>query len=231
VGSGTPGDPAKPKPSGSSASSGSSQGSESAYQDRIFRSPGGITGGVPLLGVAGWFGGDALVTGQGRTLWLTLAALLCVVPLVIAFSLRPAVFANQDRLRVRNPFRVIVLPWSAVASMRSGYTNEVVDGSGTTYQLWSIPVSLRARKKANPRQGRAEGGRVSAAGDLGGRTSPVTGSVRAPSDQIMDHLRVLWETRAGAAGSRGEPSVRWSWEVMGPAIAGAVLLVILLLTG
>ncbi|GAA3792202.1 PH domain-containing protein [Streptomyces phyllanthi] len=204
---------------------------KSAYEDRVYRSSGGIAGGVLLLAVAGWLGIDALVVGQGRTPWLALAALLCAVPLVIAFSLRPAVFANEDRLRVRNPFRVIVLPWATVASLRSGYSNEVVDESGTKYQLWSVPVSLRARNKANRRQAQAKGGRAGTQTDLSGRTSLLTGPVRAPSDQIMDDLRALWESRAGAADSQGEPSVRWSWEVMGPAIAGAVLLVILLVTG
>lgn len=202
-----------------------------AYNDRAYRSPSGIAGGVMLLAIAAWLGGDAIVTGHGRTPWLALATLLCVVPLVIAFSVRPAVFANDDRLRVRNPFRVIVLPWGTVASLRSGFSNEVVDESGTKYQLWSIPVSLRARNRANRRQARAEHGRAATETDLSGRTSLVTGPVRAPSDQIMDDLRQLCEARAKAADSQGEPSVRWSWEVMAPAIAGAVLLVILIAVG
>lgn len=201
------------------------------YNDRAYRSPGGIAGGVLLLAIAGWLGGDAIVTGHGRTPWLALATLLCVVPLVIAFSVRPTVFANDDRLRVRNPFRVIVLPWATVASLRSGYTNEAIDESGTKYQLWSIPVSLRARKRAHRRQVRVEHGRADTRTDLRGQTSLVTGPVRAPSDQIMDDLRKLCEARAKAADSQGEPSVRWSWEIMGPAVAGAVLLVILLVAG
>ncbi|MPY63227.1 PH domain-containing protein [Streptomyces spongiae] len=204
---------------------------KSAYNDRVYRSPGGMVGGVLLLAIAGWLGGDAIVTGHGRTPWLALATLLCVVPLVIAFSVRPAVFANDDRLRVRNPFRVVVLPWATVASLRSGFSNEVVDESGTKYQLWSVPVSLRARKRANRRQGRADQGRAATVSDLSGRTSLATGPVRAPSDQIMDDLRELCEARAKAADSQGEPSVRWSWEIMGPAIAGAVLLVILIAVG
>src|SRR4051794_41749826 len=57
--------------------------------------------------------------GKGRTPWLALATLLLVVPLVGAFTVRPAVFAGQDRLRVRNPFRVIVLPWGQVEMLRS----------------------------------------------------------------------------------------------------------------
>ncbi|WP_405880100.1 PH domain-containing protein [Streptomyces sp. NBC_01384] len=195
-------------------------------KDRIYRSHAGIASGVLLLALAGWLGIDALVSGHGRTPWLALAALILLIPLVVAFTLRPAVYANEDRLRIRNPFRVIVLPWSKVASLRSGFSNEVVDTSGTKFQLWAIPVSLRARKSAARRQAR------SAAADSSGRTSSVmTGSTRSPSDQIMDDLRELAEARAAAEGAQGEVSVRWAYEVLGPALAGAAVLAILLAVG
>ncbi|MCX5092475.1 PH domain-containing protein [Streptomyces sp. NBC_00365] len=195
-------------------------------KDRIYRSHAGIAGGVLLLAITGWLGIDALVSGHGRTPWLALAALILLVPLVAAFTLRPAVYANEDRLRVRNPFRVVVLPWSKVGSLRSGYSNEVVDTSGAKYQLWAIPVSLRARKAAARRQAR------NAAADSSGRTSSVaSGSTRSQPDQVMDDLRELAEARAATEGAQGEVSVRWAYEVMGPALAGAVVLVILLAVG
>ncbi|MGW1759296.1 PH domain-containing protein [Streptomyces mirabilis] len=195
-------------------------------QDRIYRSHAGIAGGVLLLAITGWLGIDALVSGHGRTPWLALAALILLVPLVAAFTLRPAVYANEDRLRVRNPFRVVVLPWSKVASLRSGYSNEVVDAEGAKFQLWAIPVSLRARKAAARRQAR------NAAADSSGRTSSVaSGPTRSHSDQVMDDLRELAEARAAAEGAQGEVSVRWAYEVIGPAVAGAVVLAILLAVG
>ncbi len=200
------------------------------YKDRVYRSPFGLVGGVLLLGVLGWLGGDAVVSGEGRTPWLALASLLLAVPLVVAFSVRPAVFANDDRLRVRNPFRVIDLPWAAVVSLRSGFSNEVIDEAGAKYQLWAVPVSLRARKKAARRQARQA--HAVAKGDSSGRTSLVDASpVRAETDQVMADLRELREARAKATGSQGEPSVRWAWEVMGPAAAGAVLLAVLIALG
>jgi hypothetical protein len=195
------------------------------YKDRVYRSSAGLVGGVMLLGIFGWLGGDAVVSGEGRTPWLALAAMLCAVPVVVAFSIRPAVFANDDRLRVRNPFRVIELPWASVASLRSGFSNEVIDEAGTKYQLWAIPVSLRARKKAARRQARE------ARGDSSGRTSLVDQPMRSEGDQIMADLRDLCEARAKAAGSQGEPSVRWAWEIMGPAVAGVVLLAVLIALG
>ncbi len=209
-------------------------------KDRIYRSPAGIAGGALLLLIAGWLGVDALISGHGRTPWLALAALILVVPLVSAFTLRPAVFANEDRLRVRNPFRVIVLPWAQVASLRSSYSNEVVAASGTKYQLWAVPVSLRARKKVAKQQARAAGGGDGRRPGSAGRPSPMgfgrshqhaTAPTRATTDQIMDDLRLLAEARAGEQSAQGEVTVRWAYEVMGPAIAGAVLLVILLATG
>ncbi|PWI17671.1 hypothetical protein DI272_28535 [Streptomyces sp. Act143] len=213
-------------------------------KDRIYRSPAAIAGGVLLLAIAAWLGIDALVQGTGRTPWLALAAMILVIPLVVAFTLRPAVFAGEDRLRVRNPFRVIVLPWSQISGFRSGYSNEVVAATGTKYQLWAIPVSLRARKKAARRTARAAAGEPA-----GGRRSPglglgfpSTGSVadakdaadgplRAETDKVMDELRDLWESREKAESAQGEVSVRWAYEVLGPVLAGAVLLVILIATG
>ncbi|MEU8984111.1 PH domain-containing protein [Streptomyces sp. NPDC048309] len=213
-------------------------------KDRIYRSPAGIAGGVLLLLIAVWLGVDALISGHGRTPWLALAALILVVPLVSAFTLRPAVYANEDRLRIRNPFRVIVLPWSKVAALRSGFSNEVVDTSGTKYQLWSVPVSLRARKRVAKQQTRGAsaggGGRMSTLGRIsgtgrpsafGGASSAPVAPSRATTDQIMEDLRELSEARAASEGAQGEISVRWAYEVMGPAVAGAVLLAILIAVG
>ncbi|MGW1668749.1 PH domain-containing protein [Streptomyces sp. NPDC002324] len=200
-----------------------------AYKDRVYRSPAGLMGGALLLGLFAWLGGDAVVSGEGRTPWLALASMLVAVPLVVAFSVRPAVFAGDDRLRVRNPFRVIELPWASVVSLRSGYTNEVIDQGGAKYQLWAIPVSLRGRKKAARHQAR-EAHRA-AKGGSAGRAAPAGRPVRAETDQVMADLRELCEARAKALGSQGEPSVRWAWEVMAPAVAGAVLLLVLIAIG
>ncbi|MFC7307288.1 PH domain-containing protein [Streptomyces monticola] len=197
------------------------------YADRVFRSASGIAGGVLLLALAAWLGGDALVRGTGRTPWLALAGLLCAVPLVIAYTVRPAVFANDERLRVRNPFRTITLPWASVEGLRSGYSSEVFAGGGAKFQLWAIPVSLRARKRASRRQAQA------ALDDPHGRTSALLPSrnpapTRAPADQALDDLRELAELHADHPRAQGEPTVRWAYEIIAPCAAGAVLLVILL---
>lgn len=209
-------------------------------RDRIYRSPLALIGGFLLLAIIGWLGVDAVLSGAGRTPWLALAALILVVPLVVAFTLRPAVFANNDRLRVRNPFRVIVVPWGEVEMFRSGFSNEVLAKSGTKYQLWSIPVSLRSRKKAARQTARQSSGRGPSRGlgpfgggmeTAAGRTPVPAGPARAETDQIMDDLRVLLEARGKAETSQGEVTVRWAYEIVGPAVAGALLLAILVAVG
>ncbi|AXE88190.1 PH domain-containing protein [Streptomyces sp. Go-475] len=224
------------------------QPSEPESKDRVYRSVPAIAGGAMLLGIAGWIGVDAVINGEGRTPWLALAVLLLVVPLVVAFTLRPAVYAGDDRLRIRNPWRVVVVPWGQVASLRSAYSNEVLTESGAKYQLWAVPVSLRARKRAARREMRAtaqarrqmgQGGGRGGAGagsrlGLGGthEAGPLSdGPVRAETDRIMDDLRALHEDRRAAASAQGEVTVRWAWEVVGPAVAGAVVVLILVAVG
>ena len=206
----------------------------SQFKDRVYRSPSGIAGGVLLLAIAGWLGIDALVTGEGRAPWVALAALLFLVPLVLAFTVRPAVYANEQRLRVRNPFRVIVLPWGTVEAFRSGYSNEVLDKAGAKYQVWAVPVSLRGRKRAARREARGEA-RGAAAAARGGQqhhaAAVATGPVRSAGDQIMEELRELLEARGKDPRAQGEVSVRWAYEIVAPAAAGAVLLAILLAVG
>ncbi|MFH9708236.1 PH domain-containing protein [Streptomyces luteogriseus] len=238
------------------------QPQEPESKDRVYRSVPAIAGGVLLLAITGWLGIDAVISGEGRTPWLALAVLLLVVPLVAAFTLRPAVYAGDDRLRIRNPFRIVVVPWAQVASLRSSYSNEVLTQSGAKYQLWAVPVSLRARKKAARRelrataQARRETGRdegrggarrdkggfpvdidqevMRVRGGLGGglgRGTVSEGPARAETDRIMDELRGLYEARHETEAARGEVTVRWAYEVLAPAVAGAVLALILVATG
>ncbi|MFE2043435.1 PH domain-containing protein [Streptomyces sp. NPDC059477] len=216
----------------------------SSVNDRIYRSPMALVGGTLVLGLAGWLGVDAIVNGEGRTRWLALAVLLILVPVVAAFTLRPAVYAGEDRLRVRNPLRVIVLPWGEVASLRSGYTNEVIANSGTKFQLWAIPVSLRGRKRAARREDRRRAEREAAAsgrkvrgglfgaglGGYGGADAD-DGSGLAEGDRIMAELRQILESREKAASAQGEVGTRWAYEIAGPVAVGVVLLAVVLAVG
>ncbi|MFG2295011.1 PH domain-containing protein [Streptomyces sp. NPDC048603] len=199
---------------------------EPVYQDRVYRSPMAMVGGVLLLALVVWLCGDAVVRGTGNEPWFGVAALLLVVPLAVAFTLRPAVYANADRMRVRNPFRTIVLPWAAVESLRSGYSAEVYT-EDAKYQLWAIPVSLRDRKKANRQIARREALARKGETDpqLLGQDTP-----RAQADKHVDELRELAENGAKREGAQGPAAVRWAYEIIAPAVAGAVLLTVLLAT-
>ncbi|MCS0634603.1 PH domain-containing protein [Streptomyces sp. LP05-1] len=203
---------------------------EPVYADRSYRSVPGMVGGGLMLALACWFAVDGLIRGSGRTPWLALAGLLLVVPLVVAFTFRPAVFANDDRLRVRNPFRDIVLPWARVADVRAGYSSEVLLRDGSKFQLWAVPVSLRQRKRAARLQARAS------QDDPHGRT-PVTADVTdvqartAQADRTITELRDLAERNADRPGAQGTVRVRWAYEILGPALAGGLLLVVLLALG
>ncbi|MFD3700557.1 PH domain-containing protein [Streptomyces sp. NPDC058646] len=205
---------------------------EPVYDDRVYRSSMGVVSGVLLLALLAWLCGDGVLRGSGDTPWISLAAALCLVPLIVAYTIRPAVFANDDRMRVRNPFRIIELPWGAVDAVRSGYSVEAL-AEGSKYQLWAVPVSLRERKKVNRQQlkglGRA-GGRGADAPEAKPAGAPAEPQ-RATADRIAEELQALAERGASRPGAQGGVRVRWSFEVIAPAVVGAVLLTVLLATG
>ncbi|WP_052863843.1 PH domain-containing protein [Streptomyces niger] len=188
------------------------------YADRSYRSPAALVCGVLLLALLAWLGIDALVNGVARTRLLAVAGLLLGVPLITAFTLRPVVRANAERLTVRNPFRTITLPWGSVEDLRASFSCEVFAGD-KKYQLWSIPVSLRQRKRANRRAAKV-GAAVRGA-------EPVDVQ-RASADQSLDELRELRERNAGREEAQGAVAVRWSYEILAPLAVGAVALVVLL---
>ncbi|GHE34097.1 PH domain-containing protein [Streptomyces vinaceus] len=206
---------------------------EPAYEDRVYRSPMAVVTGVLLLALIAWLCGDALVRGSGNTPWFAAAIGLLAVPLTVAFTVRPAVFANADRMRVRNPFRVIELPWGAVDAVRAGYSAEAL-ADGSKYQLWAVPVSLRARKKANRQQNRqslpGRGGLAGrGAGSAGGSGAAAAADPQlAPADQVVDELRQLAERGASRPGAQGGVRVRWAYEIIAPAVLGALSLVVLI---
>ena len=185
-----------------------------AYADRAFRSPFGVVAGVLLLALGAWMTADAVAGGTGRTPWFALATLLLAAPLVAAFTVRPVVYASDTRMLVRNPFRTVTIPWAAVETVRAGYSSEVLAG-GRKFQLWSIPVSVRARSRALRRADAA----------------PASVEVLAPSDRAVRDLRELAERHASAEAAQGPVAVRWAYEIIAPAAAGAVLLAVLLATG
>ncbi|MDB1087039.1 PH domain-containing protein [Streptomyces sp. ACA25] len=201
------------------------------FADRSYRSGSAVAGGVLILGIAAWLGGDAMLRGEGRTPLVAVAALLFAVPLIVAFSVRPAVFAGGGRMRVRNPFRTIEAPWATVESIRAGYSCELV-ADGRKYQLWAIPVSLRARNKVNRHNRRIAGGESPRSGPFGmGGAAPEDAHERtAPSDAAVHELRELSARHRDEEAAQGPVTIRWAYEILAPAALGAVALFLLWLT-
>jgi hypothetical protein len=203
----------------------------------------GVLGGVLLLGFGVWLAIDAVVEGTGRTPWLALAWLLLAAPLVFAFGLRPVVYAGDTRMLVRNPFRTITIPWAKVESIESRFSTEVV-ADGTKYQLWAVPVSMRARKRADRRASRAAApGRGGGAFGRGGGSDPFgrrggtdpfgRASATRPeepslaySDQAVLDLRDLAERHADAPGADAPVTSRWAYEIFATAFLGLVAVIV-----
>jgi hypothetical protein len=212
---------------------------QSAPAAQTFRSPVGVCTGVVSLAVVLWLGISAVVSTDGDTPWKSLAGLLLILPLLFAFTLRPAVFADDHRLRVRNPFRTVTLPWGAVSGLRAGHSNEVFALAGVKYQLWALPVSARGVRQAGYEQMRmiessmGPGGRpLNRHGlfDAGRPDEPSAeaGRLRPKTGRIMESLRALHEAGATTKEAEGRPEVRWAYEIIVPAAVGLVLLTMLL---
>ncbi|MFE3096998.1 PH domain-containing protein [Streptomyces sp. NPDC059248] len=195
---------------------------EPVYAERVFRSPAGMAGGVLLLALAVWLGADAVIRGAGLTPLFAIATLLVAAPLVLAFTLRPAVFVNDDRIRIRNPFRTVTAPWGQVEEVRSSYSTEIVTKDGTKYPMWAIPVSLRQRKRATRRQQKRD--RDERAGRQVDRNLPTP---LAQADRTVGELREFITSRGAAPASQGDVKAVWAYELFVPLAAGVVMFVIL----
>ncbi|MFF3555534.1 PH domain-containing protein [Streptomyces tsukubensis] len=195
---------------------------EPTYADRVFRSPAGLAGGVLLLALTVWLGADAVIRGSGLTPLFAIAVVLVIVPVVVAFTLRPAVFVNDDRIRIRNPFRTVSAPWGQVEGVRSSYSTEIVTKDGAKYPMWAVPVSLRQRKRATRQQEKRD--RDLSRGRSVDPANPVT---PAQADRTVAELRDFVTARGAAPTAQGETSVTWAYELFLPLAAGAVMLVVL----
>ncbi|MFB7379921.1 PH domain-containing protein [Kitasatospora purpeofusca] len=205
---------------------------EPVYADRVYRSVPGVISGVLLLAVAAWLIGDAALNGSGKTPWVALAAVPVFAFPVIAYTLRPAVRADERRLVVRNPLRTIIAPWAAVDALRAGYSVELLT-EGKKYQVWAVPVSLRQRKRAaraRERGGQAHTSRLGMVFGAAGTPSGVgvQGSSdpnRAWSDQVVGVLQDMAERNASRPDAAGPVVVRWCWWIIAPTVAGLIALI------
>jgi hypothetical protein len=113
--------------------------------------------------------------------------------------------------------------------------------------MWAIPVSLRARKRANRRRDRAAGGgglfspssrtaltdpAMRRPGGTGaGGLDPASDDLTPSGDKSIRELRELADVYADREGAQGPVSVRWAYEILVPAIAGTVALIVVIAVG
>jgi hypothetical protein len=216
------------------------------FQDKVYRSGGGIAGGVLLLALLFWLCIDAMVRGAGTAPGLAAAVLVLGVPLITAFTLWPQVRAGADRLLVRNPFRTIETRWDGVESLTAALSVELRAG-GHKFVIWALPVSLRQRKRANRRAmiDTGDRGTISNAPRTSTARQPRPGLFGAPTASSSEPTEAYADKAVGELNERaaayrealtpdaGAPEVRvsWTWWIIAPMAAGALALIILLAIG
>lgn len=208
------------------------------FQDKVYRSGGGIVGGVLLLVLLLWLCIDAMVRGAGTAPALAAAVLVLGVPLICAFTLWPQVRAGSDRLLVRNPFRTIEARWDGVDSLVAALSVELRAG-GHKFVIWALPVSLRQRKRAGRRAMIDTGDRGTVSNTprpslFGAPSTATTGPTAAFADKAVEELNervTAYRNALDADAGEPEVSVRWTWWIIAPIVAGALAVIILLAVG
>lgn len=113
----------------------------------VYRGAAALIGGA-IIALFCLFGSVDLMVEAG-TRDLTGAAILMLVAVLAAiYGVYPAVFSWSDRLVVRNPFRIIELPWDAVTDL-TARLSFVAHTETRHFTVWAIPVSLRERRRSD----------------------------------------------------------------------------------
>jgi hypothetical protein len=160
------------------------------------------------------------------------AGLAAVTAIVYATALRPGVFADDDGVYVRNPFRDYRIGWGALGAI---YLGDMVELScarpaprkNKTIYCWALYSSRRARLRARLRTGRSP--------------SPVFGfgrdaSAAQPEPSRPDTVELMAAElgrRSLAASERGAPAAvvasTWAWWPLAVVVVPAAVLLGLVL--
>ncbi|WP_084963726.1 PH domain-containing protein [Thermoactinospora rubra] len=156
---------------------------------------------------------------------LVAAAVLAVITVVVYITgLRPATVFTEEALRVRNPLRTIVAPWSAVGEARASHAISVEYGEGHQMRLWTPMASSRERAKAQrqavPKQARSRGEQL-AAEALAGKTH---------ADWVAEQITERAQAARRATRERGQVSVRWAPDSL-VAVGLALVMIVVAVVG
>ena len=204
----------------------------------VYRGGAALVGGliVAVLCVLGII--DLLVEGGTQDL-VGVGVLALVTSLAFAYGIYPAAYATSDRLRIRNPFRTIEVPWSAVTDL-TAKLSFVVHTEPARYTVWAIPVSLHERRKAD-RVRLKEVTRADRDARRSARGGTRLSDIQIPTSRRADPIeRLSYADQAlQEMGERREsyaqknknapasaPKMTWAWP-MPAAILASVLLIVL----
>jgi hypothetical protein len=112
-----------------------------------YRGAAALIGGALVVLFCGIGAIDLIVESGTRDL-NGASILLLVAVLAGLYGVYPAAFAWSDRLVVRNPFRTIELPWTAVTDL-SARLSFIAHSEAKRFTVWAIPVSLRERRRVD----------------------------------------------------------------------------------
>jgi hypothetical protein len=126
---------------------GSRPETENHEKPTAYRGAAALIGGVLVVLFCGIGAIDLIV--EAGTKDLTGASILLLVAVLAAlYGVYPAAFSWSDRLVVRNPFRTVELPWTAVTDL-SARLSFIAHTESRRFTVWAIPVSLRERRRAD----------------------------------------------------------------------------------
>jgi hypothetical protein len=126
---------------------------------RVFRSTAARVSGWAWLVFAAVNMVDLAMRGRDSAALIAAAVLLLGCGIAYVIGLRPRVVADETGVRVHNPLRDIVVPWSALekiaapGSLRITYTGS--DGERHEARSWVLQTSPRERAKAERRAARS----------------------------------------------------------------------------
>ncbi|MGH3320921.1 MAG: hypothetical protein ACRDN9_12185 [Streptosporangiaceae bacterium] len=197
---------------------------------RVFRSSPARWFGYAWLLFAALNVVDLVARGHDRGALVTAAFLLLATAVVYVTCLRPRIVAEASVLRVTNPLRDIVVPWSEMDRVDATYAIRLHTRDGRRFSCWALHSPSRRRARA--REWRRSRGTMGARTIVGGppRTAQNVPAGRTHTDFVASQLEEIVEVRRRSADRDGGGArARWSvWAIVSLAatvafVAGSLL--------
>ncbi|HLK42496.1 MAG TPA: PH domain-containing protein [Thermoleophilia bacterium] len=162
-----------------------------AEKPTVYRGVAALLGGA-VAALFCLYGAIDLAVEVGKPDLIGIAVLVLVAVLAALFGIYPAAFSDDEGLRVRNPFRTIHLPWSAVTDL-SAHLSFVAHTERGRFTVFAIPVSLRERRRADRQRLKAvaQAQRDARRGGGGAQHSLPFGAPRSPQRHHDEHIERL----------------------------------------